>query len=461
MTEISLQTRRPPGRASLIAAYSAPTPRYTSYPTAVQFTPQVNAATYARWLAALDPAAPVSLYIHIPFCTRLCWYCGCNTRAVNRREPVEAYVRELTQELALLEPVLPGRLRVQSLHLGGGSPNLLSADDLAGLFDALGHVFRLDADLQVSAELDPGTLDEGFVRALSYHGLTRASLGVQNLSPQVQAAVNRVESPDNVRQAMGWLRRAGVKSINLDLMYGLPHQTPANTLATLDEILPLKPDRLAVFGYAHVPRMKPHQRLIPEEALPGPAARLQQFEAVSARLLAEGYVALGLDHFALPTDSMALAARTGRLRRDFQGYTTEPPGTLLGLGASAIGRLPQGYVQSHAQDLTWRTALAHGELPVARGVAFTPEDLFRGDIIERLMCDLAVDLAEVCRAHRRDLVELDREIRSLDSFVRDGLLERDGPRVRVTAEGRLFIRSICAAFDVYFAPELGRHSKGV
>jgi oxygen-independent coproporphyrinogen-3 oxidase len=448
-------------RDQLINRYEGRAPRYTSYPTAVQFTTAVDAARYRGWLAELPPEEPVSLYVHVPFCKRLCWYCGCNTRAVNHHEPVRDYLGWMLIELSMLQQALPATMTVGALHLGGGTPNMLTPDDLALLVPALRQAFRFAPGLEVAAELDPAVLTREWVEAAAFHGLTRASLGVQNLAPEVQQAVNRPERLEDIAACVGWLRDAGVGSVNFDLMYGLPRQTVANTLTTLDGLLPLKPDRIALFGYAHVPWMKPHQKLLDEAALPGPAERLDQSEAAADRLVAAGYVAIGLDHFALPTDELAVAARAGRLRRNFQGYTADAARTLLGLGASAIGALPQGFVQNQTQELAWRQALAAGDLPVARGVALTNDDRFRGEIIERLMCDFEVNLAKVCARHNRKLADLYGEFAQLEPFVRDGLAVRDGARVVVTPPGQILVRSICAVFDAHLAPEAGRHAKAI
>ena len=447
--------------ADLVARYDGRAPRYTSYPTAVQFTPKVSSETYRDWLAKLPTTEPVSLYMHIPFCERLCWYCGCNTRAVRRHGPVADYVDYLLRELALLEEALPGRLPVSAIHLGGGSPNMLEPDELDLLFAGIGRVFQKTADLEVAAELDPPGLTREWARAAAHHGLSRASLGVQNLSPEVQKAVNRSGSIEEVARCMDWLRQAGVRSINLDLMYGLPHQTTANTLETLQGLLPLRPERLALFGYAHVPWMKSHQQLIDENALPGPTERLDQAESAADLLQAEGYVRVGLDHFALPEDELAIAQRQGDLRRNFQGYTTDAAKTLLGLGASAIGSLPEGYVQNIAQELSWRAAVDQGLLPVARGVELSADDRLRAEIIGRLMCDFRVDLFDVCCRHGRDMGAFTPHLDRLKAFARDGLVECQGGRIAVTDTGRLVVRSICAVFDAYFEPEAGRHARAI
>lgn len=447
--------------ADLVARYDGRAPRYTSYPTALQFTPAIDEAVYRRWLAELPAHEPVSVYVHVPFCARLCWYCGCNTRAVNRPEPIGEYVQLLLKEMGFLAGAIGRRLPVRAIHLGGGTPNMLSGGDLAAIFDGLSASFELARGLEVAAELDPSTLSHDWVRAAARHGLNRASLGVQNLDPAVQAAVNRSETFDQVAAATGWLRDAGVRSINLDLMYGLPHQTTANTLETVEAVLALAPERIALFGYAHVPWMKAHQQLIDEAMLPDAAARLDQAEAAAERLEAAGYVRIGLDHFARGDDEMARALGEGRLHRNFQGYTTDTATTLLGLGASAIGRLPQGYVQNVAQELGWRVAVQTDQLPVARGVALTGDDRLRGEIIERLMCDLEVDLDAVCARHGASVADLGGSIARLAPFLADGLARLDGSRLKVVGAGRLVVRSICACFDIYFAAEAARHSKAL
>lgn len=447
--------------AELIAKYDGRAPRYTSYPPATQFSPEVGVETYAKWLQNLPIDQAVSLYLHIPFCARLCWYCGCNTRAVNRHEPVGDYVRLLLDEIDLLAAALPGRLPAGAIHFGGGTPNMLSTGEVEAILDRLGQVFALTADVDVAIEMDPAVLTEDWVRAAAGRGMNRASLGVQNLTPEVQAAVNRRDTFEHIAACVAWLRQAGVGSINLDLMYGLPHQTTANTLTTLDQLLPLRPERLALFGYAHVPWMKSHQQLIDETALPGSQARLDQSETAAERLVTEGYVRIGLDHFALPDDPMAKAQTAGTLRRNFQGYTTDPAATLLGMGASAIGCLPQGFVQNAAHELTWRAAVKDGRLPVARGVEISDEDRFRAEIIERLMCDFCVDLSAVCARHGRRPGDLAVELARLAPFVTDGLAWIGDAQIEVLPPGRLLVRSIAAVFDAYFNAESQRHAKAI
>ncbi len=442
---------------ALLPRYEGRAPRYTSYPTAVQFTPDVGAATYAQWLAEIPADEPLSIYIHVPFCARLCWYCGCNTRVVNSRETIGGYVDLLSKELDLVAGRLGDSHPVSHVHFGGGTPNMLSPDHLDALFGALRDRFEFRHDAEIASELDPAQLTSEWAQAASRNGLNRASLGIQDLSPQVQAAVNRHEPFEIVQRASGYLREAGIEALNFDLMYGLPRQSVDDVLTTLDQVLTLRPQRVALFGYAHVPWMKSHQKLLPEAELPGPAERLHQSLAAAERLQDEGYVPVGFDHFALPNDPLA----SGKVRRNFQGYTTDGAWTLLGLGASAIGRLPQGYVQNQTGELAWRQAIAKGELATVRGVPLTDDDRFRREIIEQLMCELTVDLADLCARHGRDFSDLAPALDQLAEPLRDGVAELTGARLTITDLGRPYLRTVCAAFDAYLDPAATRHSASV
>ncbi|QUD90874.1 oxygen-independent coproporphyrinogen III oxidase [Phenylobacterium montanum] len=445
----------------LLSRYGGQVPRYTSYPTAAQFGPEVGADLHGEWLSQVSPHKPVSVYAHIPFCARLCWFCGCNTRVVNSKYSLAGYLAVLRAEAALVEQRLPAGVWANALHLGGGTPNLLSRDDLNALFDIVRHVFKLAPGAEVAAELDPASLTREWVRAAAFHGLSRASLGVQDLSPHVQAAVNRRESFEVVASSVAWLREVQVRSINLDLMYGLPCQTSADVVATLDQVLRLQPERIALFGYAHVPWMKAHQKLIDAKDLPGLSERFDQSAIAAEHLARAGYVAIGLDHFALPHDELAVATREGRLHRNFQGYTTDACKTLIGLGASSISSFAQGYAQNASTELDWRRRVADGVLPTARGRVVTEDDRFRGQIIERLMCDFAVDLEQACADHGRGLDRLAEEIGRLEAIIADGLAEFDGRRLAVTRRGRPFVRSVAAVFDRYLQPSVARHAPAV
>ncbi len=454
--------------ARLLERYVSRIPRYTSYPTAAQFLPLSDDGEHRVWLAAIPADPPVSLYLHIPFCDRLCWYCGCHTGVVNTRAPVARYVAALEREIALVAAALPARLKVSAIHFGGGTPNSLLPEDLGVIFTALHTHFDVLPEAEIAAELDPSTLRPEWVAAARAVGLNRASLGVQDFDPLVQEAINRAQSLELVGQCVTWLREAGVASVNLDLMYGLPHQTVDKVVKTVADAAGLAPDRVSLFGYAHVPWMKPAQKLLPEAALPDTAERFAQAEAAAVQLQALGYARVGLDHFARHHDFMAEAENAGRLRRNFQGYTTDAASTLLGFGASSISRLPGAYAQNHSSVPAWHACIEAGKLPSGRGVALTEDDFLRADIIERLMCDLQADLPAIAGAHGALAATV------LDTRARHGLLamelddlvvltQRDGDIavVNVTEAGRPFVRNVCALFDAYLATTKGRHSASV
>ena len=431
-------------------------PRYTSYPTAPHFHGGVDEGRYRGWLRKLDRQAPVSLYFHIPFCHRLCWYCGCHTTIERRPEPLLAYVETLLAELDLVTEAIGARLPVNALHLGGGTPNMLPPAALARLLATVRRRFDLLPTAEIVTEIDPRTLTAEWVAAAADAGLNRASLGVQDVDPTVQRAINRLQPLAVTQKAVSLLRGAGLRSINLDLMYGLPHQTVDSVVATVDTVLSLAPDRIALFGYAHVPWMKPSQKILSGPALPGPVQRLEQQAAAGRRLVQAGYVRVGLDSFARPDDPLAQGAR-----RNFQGYTTDAAATLLGFGASAIGRLPQGYVQGTVPIAPWQEAIADGRLPVTRGLELDAEDRFRGEIIERLMCDLAVDLDAVAARHGRDAAEIEDDLRRVQPFESDALVQLHGRHLSVTERGRPFVRSVCAVFDRYLDGGGARHAAAV
>jgi len=445
----------------LLAKYGGPVPRYTSYPTAPHFGPAVNAETYARWLAALDPGEPVSLYFHVPYCDTLCWFCGCHTKIVRRYEPIAAYLTMLEREVDLVADVMAARLPVRHVHFGGGSPTIVEGGDFACLMDHVRERFRLVPEAEVAVEIDPRGMTREAVAALAAAGVNRASLGVQDFDPEVQAAINRVQSFEETANVAGWLREAGVDGLNVDLMYGLPLQTVEKVERTLDQALSLRPDRVALFGYAHVPWMKRHQRLIHDQDLPGGDERWDQYEAARARLIQGGYVAIGLDHFANPDDPLAGAADSGRLRRNFQGYTTDQAPALIGFGASAIGALPQGYVQNEPAINTYERVVGEGRFAAVRGVALDDDDRLRRDIIERLMCDLAVDLSPLCRRRGRAAQDFAAELSALEDMQADGLVEVDGSHIRVTEIGQPLVRTVAAVFDRYLPRGEGRHSRAV
>ncbi len=450
---------------TLLHKYDQRVPRYTSYPTAPHFGPQIQAEDYRRWLAELDPAAALSLYVHIPFCDSLCWFCGCHTKIVKRHRPIEQYLEVLAREIDLAADALGARRQVCHLHFGGGSPTILTPKEIGRLFTRLRRHFDIPAEADIAVEIDPRDLDMAVIPALARGGVKRASIGLQDLNPKVQAAVNRMQSFDETEEVIETLRAAGIDSINIDLMYGLPHQDVACVEATIDSALSLEPDRLCLFGYAHVPWMKKHQRLIDEAALPGPEERFAQYMAAADRLTGAGYRWIGLDHFARPGDTLAVAAREGALKRNFQGYTTDDAIARIGFGPSAIGAMPQGFIQNTAAMPEYRDAVARGELPIARGRALSGDDRLRSAVIERLMCDLSVDLGRIGEDFGVGGAAFADEIEALSGMCADGLLDIEsgdsGPVIRITAKGRPFVRAACAVFDSYLNPGETRHARAV
>ncbi|MBL6459176.1 oxygen-independent coproporphyrinogen III oxidase [Belnapia sp. T6] len=437
----------------LRALAEARVPRYTSYPTAAQFGP-LEEAEYRRWLAeGVRPDDALSLYVHVPFCRELCLYCACHTRPTRSGWRIAEYEAALGAEAALLAAALPAHAGLSHLHLGGGTPSILGPAGLRALLATLRARFGVRPGAELAIELDPRLLDEELAEALGELGFTRASLGVQDIAPEVQARIGRIQPVAMVERAVALLRGAGIGGINLDLMYGLPGQTVAHVEASARFAAALGADRLAVFGYAHLPGMKAHQRAIDAAALPGTGERLDQAEAAEAVLRDAGYVALGLDHFARPEDPLARAAAAGRLRRNFQGYTTDDAPVLLGLGASAIGSLPGGFAQNAVDERRYAEAVAAGRLPIARGLAVTAEDRLRAGLIERLMCDFALDLPAG--------PVTEEALARVAPLERDGLVRRLPGRIEVTPAGQRFVRQVAACFDAYFAPEAGRHSVAV
>ncbi|MDJ0951895.1 MAG: oxygen-independent coproporphyrinogen III oxidase [Alphaproteobacteria bacterium] len=436
------------------------TPRYTSYPTAPHFHPGVGAAAFRSWLAQLAPDEPLSLYLHVPFCRQLCWYCGCHMMVANRDERVTAYARLLEDELQILARSLPPKPRLAHIHWGGGSPSILSEPDFARLMERIGQLFTLDPDCEVAMEVDPRDLGPDQARAMARAGVNRASLGVQDFSPHVQQKINRIQPYEQVALAADALRAAGIKRLNFDLMYGLPGQSVADVERTTHRAADLSPDRMAVFGYAHVPWMKKHQRMIDEAELPGTAERCAEAEVAEEVLLARGYERIGLDHFARPDDPLAIAQRRGQLRRNFQGYTTDQS-PLLGLGASAISALPHGYAQNVARLPDYAAAIEMGEPATCRGIALSEDDHLRRAIIERLMCNFEADLHAACADHGVSPETLDQSREQLAALAQDGLAELNGDRVQVTELGRRYVRHIAACFDAYLNAAPQRHSRAV
>ncbi|NMN06624.1 oxygen-independent coproporphyrinogen-3 oxidase [Novosphingobium sp. SG916] len=434
----------PPGSGERFADWTwypellaRPVPRYTSYPTAAEFADADLADAQRDALAALK--GPVSLYLHIPYCQEICWYCGCNTGAANRSQRLAGYLAALHREIELVAQVIGPQARITRIAFGGGSPNAISPTDFVRLIDTLTLNFRLARPV-ISLELDPRSLVPQWFTAIAGIGVIKASLGVQTFDPRVQAAIGRVQPQDDIARAMEGLRRAGVDSINFDLMYGLPHQDEAVLDQTLDTAMAMAPDRVALFGYAHVPHVVPRQRRIDVGALPGQRTRFAMAAQGSARLRGAGYEAIGFDHFALPGDDLAKARHNGTLRRNFQGFTDDTAGALIGLGASSVGMFPGLLVQNEKNAGRYRQRVEGGQMAGTRGLVQSADDCRRAALIETLLCQEAVDLPD-------DLLEDARE--GLAPFVARGLARIEGQRLVLAPHSAPYHRSIAVLFDAY------------
>jgi oxygen-independent coproporphyrinogen-3 oxidase len=446
---------------AVLQRYERAVPRYTSYPTAAQFHAGIDAATFGAWLRALPRDDAISLYVHVPFCRAICWYCACHTRLARASPQFAAYAGLLERELDQLVSDLGEGRRLAAIQFGGGTPTELGGEALARLVHLARRRFASVPDIEISVETDPRCVTQELVEALADAGVTRVSIGVQDFDPVVQRAINRVQPEAMTAACMERLRHAGIGRINVDLVYGLPHQTLPSLAATLATTVRLAPSRIAIFGYAHVPWLARRQRAIDEAALPGTALRHAMACLVAETLTTAGYRAIGLDHYALPDDPMAIAAETGRLRRNFQGYTDLATSAVIGIGATAISSLPGGMAQNTPAPGDYEAAIRKGRYATARGVALSPGDRLVADVIERLMCDFAVDLPGLARRHGMPPEFFDDDLARLRPLVEDGLADIGDGQVRVTATGRLAVRLVCAAFDRHLPASTARHSRAV
>ncbi len=431
-------------REEAIRRYAAlAVPRYTSFPTAADFQPATEETT-RRWLRQIGPDEHVSLYIHVPYCREICHYCGCHAKMAVRDDVVANFVESLLSEIETAAASLSARPRVMHLHWGGGTPSILGGWQFMGVLSALRSAFDFDPAMEHAIELDPRTVTPELVHALAVMGVNRASLGVQDVDPEVQRAIGRVQPVEKVAEAVRLLRGAGIEKLNFDLIYGLPLQTVETLRRTCATVAELRPDRVACYGYAHLPQRRANQRLIDAALLPDADARFAQAQAVAECFAAMGYAPIGIDHFALPDDALAEAARQGTLHRNFQGYTDDRCQTLIGFGPSSISQFSGGYAQNVADIGQYRRRVANGELPTARGYVMRENDSLRAAVITRLMCNFEVDLNAVApEANFSD------ELALLRPLAADGLVEvRDG-LIRATRSGRPLIRLIAAAFDEF------------
>lgn len=440
-----------------LGLFDARAPRYTSYPPANHFAGGVGPDLAAAWMRAVPAGSRVSLYLHVPYCRRLCWFCACRTQGTATDRPLVPYVDLLKAELALVDATLPRDVQIAAIHLGGGTPTLLSPELLRDLGGALRGFRPAAPDLQVSVEIDPTEVDGPRIAALREIGMTRASIGVQDFHPMVQESIGRLQSYERTAEVVTLLREAGIGSLNMDVLYGLPHQSRARMADSVQRVLSLQPDRVALYGYAHVPWMAKRQVMIPAEALPDAEERLGLFETARRLFVWDGYREIGIDHFARPGDGLAVAEAEGRLRRNFQGYTDDAAEVLIGLGASAISRYPQGYAQNLSTSSRYASAVQGGRLATERGHALTPEDRLRGEMIEELMCRFALDLPALARRHGLPLGRL----REMTQGLRDRFADTvPGDLLRLAEAPRIVARLAAQELDAYRMPE-GRHSRAL
>ena len=442
-----------------LGLFDARVPRYTSYPTAPHFSDSVDPVSARTWITAIPEGSKVSLYIHIPFCRRLCWFCACRTQGTTKLGPVEAYVGTLKKELKLIATMLPNGVELEHLHWGGGTPTLLPADSIRDLAKTIfGHV-PLAKDAQFSVEIDPNEIDDERLDALAEAGMNRASIGVQDFDPEIQQTIGREQSFAITKAAVDGLRARGIQSLNMDILFGLPHQTPERITDSVEKVVSMSPDRVALFGYAHVPWMAKRQTLIPMEALPNPPERLTLYETARDIFVADGYVEIGIDHFARPDDGLATAQKNRTMRRNFQGYTEDTSTVLIGVGASAISRYPQGYAQNAPSTSAYQKAVRGGELSTSRGHEFTDEDKLRGRLIEKLMCDFELSYRDIA-------IELNLPVAALRAVTASlmgsfpGMLTDTDEALTILPHARPLTRMIARELDAY-AVDASGHSPAV
>ena len=451
--------RGPPVEPDLMRRYLRPGPRYTSYPTVVEFGPKFSEREYRSklWEANQAASEPLSLYVHLPFCEARCTYCGCNVVVTRKRHVAARYLEYLQREIELLAERLPDRRTVSQYHWGGGTPTYHTLEELEALHGRITDHFEIADDAEVAVELDPRVTSREQLDLLERLGFNRISMGVQDFDPAVQATVNRNQTEAETRELYDYCRKLRFHSINLDLIYGLPLQTPGTFARTVDTVLALRPDRVALYSYAHVPWIKPHQRRIDPRSLPGPEVKLELFWRAREMFLDAGYVQIGMDHFALPDDELATAVAARRLHRNFMGYTVKMGSDVVAAGMSGISDVRGSFAQNPHKLSAYYRALDDARLPTERGYLLTQDDRIRREVITRLMCNFYLDVRELedrlgVHFGMYFAEELD-ELEAPDGPAAHGLVEIDPDRIEVTDRGRLFIRNLCMVFDRYLRAE--------
>jgi oxygen-independent coproporphyrinogen III oxidase len=443
--------------AELLARYDSVGPRYTSYPTAVDFHAGYGESDYRSSLALANGLgdAPLSVYTHIPFCIERCWFCGCHTFATKRHDVVAPYLDHLESEMARVADLLPDRRQVAQYHLGGGTPTYLLPEELQRLVESFKRHFKVVPNAELAIEVDPRVTTEGHIQALAGLGFSRISMGVQDFDPQVQEAIGRQQPLEATLRLVECARNARFGGVNLDLIYGLPRQTPASFARTLAQAIALRPDRVAVYSFAYLPNQRGHQRQIERPALPGRDDKFALLALAREAFMEAGYQAIGMDHFALPSDELAIAQREGRLLRNFMGYTVQAGADMLGFGVSAIGDVRGALVQTEKKLVTYYRMLDEGRLPVARGYQRTVDDEIRRDVIQTLMCNFFVDRRVIEARHGIVFADyLAESLAKLAPFVADGMCQIDGSGVRAVDLGQVFVRNLAMCFDAHLEPKL-------
>ncbi len=440
-----------------LGLFDAKVPRYTSYPTAPHFSNDVGASLYGDWISRIKPGSAISLYIHVPFCRRLCWFCACRTQGTQTDNPVIAYVDVLKAELDLLAERLPQGVTLSRLHWGGGTPTLLSPDLMRDLAKRILEIVPLGPNAEFSVEIDPNEIDEARLDALAEAGMNRASIGVQDFDDEIQKTIGRIQSYDTTRKAAEMIRARGISSLNADILFGLPHQTKSRMTESVQKLLSLSPDRVALYGYAHVPWMAKRQQLIPSDALPTPEQRLDLFDTARRLFMWDNYAEIGIDHFATQDDGLTQALKTGRLKRNFQGYTDDQAEVLIGVGASSISRFPQGYAQNAPATSAHTKAIREGRFSTSRGHLFKGQDMLRARLIEALMCDFQINSAEILRDHDISAAELNQMYQTANTSF-DNLLRVTEDGLFIPTEARALTRIIARSFDAYDLSKAGHSS---
>lgn len=440
----------------LIRKYNVPAPRYTSYPPATHFKDLSEAMLLEKINEGKASPRDISLYFHLPFCQSLCWYCGCTTVITKQQDSSKKYIDYLNHEMDLMQPHLNPANKVVQMHFGGGTPTFLQPDEIRQLGKMIRSHFTYADDIEASVEIDPRRIVRDHIVALAESGFNRASIGVQDFDPQVQLAVHRVQSKEETEKTVQWLRELGFVSINIDLIYGLPHQTLSSFEKTVNDVLKFKPDRFAVFSYAHVPWLKPAQNIL--KALPSPELKLELFRLTVDMLTSNGYVYIGMDHFARKDDDLTIAQKNKTLQRNFQGYSTHGNADIYAFGMSSISQANGLYWQNKKELPDYYAAVDAKRVPVERGYILTEDDKIRRQVIMRLMCDMSLNYRALSEKIGIDFTRyFESELESLNDLVSDGLIEKHAEGLVVTDLGRLLIRNIAVHFDAYHAQRKELH----